>query len=866
MKRRHAEVLFSVVCSTGLVTHALADEVRPIHIPAGDLATALDTLARQNNADIVYLSEQLAGVRTAGLSGTFTPQVGVDKLLESTNFTAVVDASGAILIARKPTILLAAKSDDSARAVRTSTDSFRVAAADEGTPASTPASTNDMALEEIVVTAERRTSDIQSTAASVSVRTGAELAAQGKYSTRQILEDIPGLTAVDNSSLNVGSSDVQGNNITIRGITPGTSAGGGTSPSGIAPTPGVAVYVDGVYEGVGSSYDIERVELLRGPQGTLYGRSATSGVVAFHTRDPSMDGFEGNVGVEAGNYDLQHYTAAVNIPLAEGLAARVSGDYRDQGEGYFGQAESGMSERTSGRAKLLWQPNDAFSLLVGIAYEKSEAFSGGNSTTAAPLAGLAQTTTTSALSPAQKEQRQYWAEASWDVGPVTLTYLPAFRTWEQDDLLFRTPSFLGSGVAQKQTFLTPKDDFQTHELRVASDDDATVKWQAGAFYYDNKLRNANHNYLANPDGTELAVLSDTRDTRDTKSLGYFAETTIPLTDSLRTTLGARYDDTQVVVSQFYFDNPYSPCGTFAAGNLPPFITCTGVAQALQPLPPGVSIDDFKVEFHNFNYKARLEYDLTQENMLYGMVSTGFRPGDAMISNGSLNVVDAEKLTSFEVGSKNRFLDDSLQLNVGLFYYKYKGFGTSYRTEHDNNPADYLPFGNDAIALTVPSKNLGGELELLYQLTSQDRVGLNYSYVKSRWEDKPAEFAKAQPEEKRAMTPYTITANYEHVFDLPGGSTLSARIDGKHEAAHLTDNLHVDWLRAGYGQYVRVGSRTIGNLSAAWASDGGRYSISAYVRNFTDEKYTEYTVLIDPTSLDVDWNDPRTYGVLLSTSF
>ena len=145
-------------------------------------------------------------------------------------------------------------------------------------------------LEEVIVTAERRTTDIQNIAASVSVRTGEELATQGRYTTKQILEDVPGLVAVDNSSVNVGTADIQGNNITIRGITPGSPGGRGGAPSGISPAPGTAVYVDGVYEGVGSGYDIERVEVLRGPQGTLYGRSATTGVVAFHTRNPTLMG------------------------------------------------------------------------------------------------------------------------------------------------------------------------------------------------------------------------------------------------------------------------------------------------------------------------------------------------------------------------------------------------------------------------------------------------------------------------------------------------------------------------------------------------------------------------------------------------
>jgi outer membrane receptor for monomeric catechols len=148
------------------------------------------------------------------------------------------------------------------------------------------------AFDEIVVTAERRASNVQDTAIAISVRAGSELAKEGKFTTKQVLEDIAGVIATDNNSRNIGSSDVQGNNITIRGVTPGETAGPGFSQ--ISPTPATAVYVDGVYEGVGGAYDLDRVEVLRGPQGTLYGRSATAGVVAFHTRNPTMGEFEAN--------------------------------------------------------------------------------------------------------------------------------------------------------------------------------------------------------------------------------------------------------------------------------------------------------------------------------------------------------------------------------------------------------------------------------------------------------------------------------------------------------------------------------------------------------------------------------------------
>ena len=722
-------------------------------------------------------------------------------------------------------------------------------------------------LEEVVVTAERRSTDIQSIAASVSVRTGEELAAQGRYTTRQVLEDVPGLVVVDNSSVNVGSSDVQGNNITIRGITPATQVVGGGAPSGISPAPGTAVYVDGVYEGVGSAYDLDRVEVLRGPQGTLYGRSATTGVVAFHTRNPSLDKFSGNVGAEIGNYDLQHYTGAANIPLSSTLAARVSGDYYDQGKGYFGQGNKGISKRRNARAKLLWQPNEDFSLLTGFAYEDRDAFSGGNSTTAAPPT-LAETTLSNPLFMGHKISRQYWAEANWDIGSVTVTYEPAYREWRQKDNLLTDANFFGTGTQLRQRFLTPKDDFFTQELRVASQAGSALQWQAGVFQYHNKLDNSNRNFLVNANGSERVVQTSTSDQKKTQSLGAFAEATYSPAESVRMTLGARYDDTKVSVTEFFFENPFSLCGTplqfVIPIPLPPGATCTGAGTASVPPPAGTSISGVDLKFHNFNYKARLEYDLASKNMLYGMVSTGFRPGDAGIANRALNIVKAEKLTSFEVGSKNRFLDDSLQLNAGLYYYNYHGFRTAY-IPNTPSPVDFASF-QGSVNLNVPAKNIGGELEMLYQLTGHDRVGLNYNYVESRWKNKPAAFASAQPEKKRAITPTSITANYEHIFNFAGGSLLSLRLDGRYESSHLTQNLHADWLAIGYGQYVHVGSRTIGNLTASVASEGGRYSISAYVRNFTNQKYATYNVGGDPNSLRVDWTDPRTFGAVLSVRF
>jgi iron complex outermembrane receptor protein len=728
-------------------------------------------------------------------------------------------------------------------------------AAESGNAANSaqPAASNE--LEEVIVTAERRLSDIQHIAAAVTVRSGEELAAQGRITTRQILEDIPGVIAVDNNSRNTGSADVQGNNITIRGIAANNGAAGGVS--GISAATGAAVYVDGVYEGVGSGYDIDRVEVLRGPQGTLYGRSATTGVVAFHTKNPTLNEFNGNASAEVGNYGLNHYTGAVNIPLGQTLAARVSGDYFNQDKGYFDQATRGQAKNTNGRAKLFWTPSDNFSLLVGVAYEKRQGFGGGRSFNAT-LPTYALTITDSLVYPGNKESRQYWAEANLNLGWGTLTYLPAYRTWEQTDSSLST-NFFNTGLNSRTTQTTPTDHFLTHELRLSSKDDAAVKWQGGYFYYHNNLNNSVLQQYETTAGALGPILSQSNDLKDTLNKGFFGEMTMPFTDSLRGTLGARYDDTDVVVNETLFQNDYMLCGNRIGviAPLPPGVTCTGVGTGSAPNKPATSIR-VPLTFHNFSYKARLEYDLTPKNMIYGMISSGFRPGDAGVSNGAANILPTEKLTSIEVGSKNRFLDDSLQVNAAVFSYDYQAFHTFYQTNI------FIPIS--FVNVAVPAHNLGAEVEMLYRLTAHDRIGVNANYVESRWYDKPTGFATAYPQTKRAMTPYTITANYQHVFNLSNGSTVSAHIDGRYTAAHASSDLQAQYLAIGQDQYVQVGGQTIGNLNLGWASSGGRYSVSGYVRNFTDVKYTTYTVSTQLTRLGVNYSDPRTYGVIVSARF
>jgi len=222
-------------------------------------------------------------------------------------------------------------------------------------------------LQEVVVTAEHRTSTAQRTAASISVRSGRDMLLQGRYELKDILEDVPGVVggAATSTATSQGSgTDNPASGLVIRGVQSNDGAGGSVTSTASA----AAIYVDEVYNGIGGGYDLDRVEVLRGPQGTLYGRSATAGVVAIHTADPNTHKVSGDAAAEYGNYGLRHYTGDLNIPIIKDtLAVRVAGNLYKR-DGYY-SADGGMLSNSDYKVKALYTPTDNFSALLGYAEE-----------------------------------------------------------------------------------------------------------------------------------------------------------------------------------------------------------------------------------------------------------------------------------------------------------------------------------------------------------------------------------------------------------------------------------------------------------------------------------------------------------------
>jgi iron complex outermembrane receptor protein len=677
------------------------------------------------------------------------------------------------------------------------------------------------------------------------------MAAQGRYTLRNILEGVPGITGGEavSSGASFGSgTDNPAGGLVFRGIPSNLGTGGSITST----APAAAIYVDEIYNGIGGGYDFERVEVLRGPQGTLYGRSATSGVVTIKTRDPNTSEFEGDIALETGTGNLEHYTGGVNIPLVtDKLALRVSGNYYDR-EGY---RISPGDDRTNKdfRAKLLVTPTDNVSILLGYAQQDNETQSGGGSFNqfSPDQFAFIPATPPGSFSAGENNFRQYWAQVNWDLGSVAMTYIPAVRKWEQNALITLPPPLFGI-----QTIRTPESKFTTHELRFASDYDSTLQWQFGASHYENKLNDFNELVTLPPTvPAGLAFRSVTQ--KSTKAYGAFGEATWSFQPDTRLTAGLRFDHTEVQIDQCY--------------------TSILLLTACIPSPSESGIRDFD----NVTYKVRLEHDLTSSNLIYASVSTGFSPGDVTLGTNAflqpdVKLLDAETLTAYEVGSKNRFLDNRLQLNGSIYFNDYSAYQLAN--------VDFAPAGQPPRFETVamPLKSFGAELEMLALPWAGGTIGVNLSYTDANFERSalPASYqAQFYTDRVYGIPKVRGSVSYDHRLEfgsggyalmLHGDVVYSSEYDtGRISVANVTPSPSVP---LGFKPYVNQGALALGNLSATLQFAEGRYGITGYVRNVTDKEYKRSafgptsTTPFSPLAATAELADPRVWGVILNARF
>ena len=258
------------------------------------------------------------------------------------------------------------------------------------------------------------------------------------------------------------------------------------------------------------------------------------------------------------------------------------------------------------------------------------------------------------------------------------------------------------------------------------------------------------------------------------------------------------------------------------------------------------------------------------------MSTGFPPGDVTVAQEFTPQgvilqplkLQAETLTSYEIGSKNRFLDDKLQVNAAAFYTKY---GAYQSAGINTNPNGFPPI---FATLSSPLESYGLEFESSFKPTGADLLKFNVGWTHARFVDKPAEFAlwvanaevsSNNSPGSQAPIPLMAFLGYSHVFMLPGDSTLTLHGDVRYLSSRSgffsqPDKDKVPDIESN----VRIGSGVLGNLNATWAATR-HISLTGYVRNVADHQYIAKTTYAAGVYQPV-LNDPRTYGAVLNVIF
>ena len=618
------------------------------------------------------------------------------------------------------------------------------------TPGAPPAAAEAQGgLEDIVVTAQRRSENLQRAAIAVTAISGDTLTSAGITKPTELTSIVP--------ALQVAPAAGPYTLFYLRGV--GNFNGNALSDSAIA------FNFDGVYIGRPSSttgffYDLERVEVVKGPQGTLYGRNATGGAINVISKRPDLDKFGAEVSGEYGNYDAYRIDGAINVPLAEGVAVRASG-IRVRHDGYMNDGTDDQSD-WGGRVSLRAEPSSALSINVVADYFKQRG--DGVGSTPLGVAGGARTPATfefkdriGFLSPQGQafyssqpnvllgrtfyqipttlrpyQDNEYWGVSStieWKTDLGTLTVIPAYR---ESDLNFR--NFLPGFFIQQREHTRQS----SVEGRFATTEDNPLRLLLGGFYYNEKTHDPAVTYLHQSNGSYQNLRLDT------ESEAVFGRVTYAITPEIRLSAGGRYtweqkdfDGTLTAASRICLaPTSYFPVYTPGCPTAPqiPYVL-TPPAPDFNPAPDGtITAPSFidnsgansrHTSFKRFTYRLGADWDVTDRNLLYASYETGFKSGGFFFSSDR-GIFQPEKIRAFTVGSKNRFLDNRLQINLEGFYWRYK-----------DQQVSHLSLDSKGIAI-FPTENVGKatfkgfEAETRFLLTETTTLSADVQYLDAKY--------------------------------------------------------------------------------------------------------------------------------------
>jgi len=753
------------------------------------------------------------------------------------------------------------------------------------------ASAPEKEITEVIVTAQKTRTVASKTPIALSVFSGDALKEQGVVNVTNLQNIAP--------ALSVGSAS-HGVNIAIRGVatTDVTSKG----------DQGIVFSLDGAPVGrpqeMGLSFfDIERVEVLRGPQGTLYGRSSTGGAINVITNKPKGM-FDAAASFEIGNFNTRRGEAMINLPITGNLAVRVAGAFNKR-DGYLEETLGNTQtmgkpialddeDNATGRISALWKYADNGSLLVTGTFGHV----GGT--------GLGAALYDSVLNKSGKDARQIYynpygasmdddfqnltAELNQDIGAVHLTYVGAHLKFSAHDTYAPSvnnpeanggdPAVAGDGNYNWTNYLSDVTT-DSHELRLSNAQSQRLEWVIGANYYKEYNMEHDQNWSSpmscSPSLSAACNVPNPGIVGPTthKGTGIFGQLNFHATDKLKLTLGLRESSDSLTRVATIAAGP----GPFydSAGNLcAPPNDCVASANN----NAFIANDNGSQSADRLTWRIGADYQISPNQMIYASVATGYKAGgfnDYDPDTHTTAPYDPEELTAYEVGYKGRLAPD-LQLTSSLYYYDYAKYGVTAASSFGIGPTGPIVF---IYTKSAPLTLYGWETEATWRVTDVDTLGGALSLERGYFGPLTVGFLAANQVDWKGKTPDNTpgvsgTAWYEHKWTLADGAVYNFRIGTKYSSSYFVSDL------GGQGnpfaniysvlpqQYEQKGyTRTDLNLS--YTTSNGKYVFSAFVRNLEDKlQFASAPQTVSnndlPGAVSIRVSAPRTFGMRVNMNY
>jgi iron complex outermembrane recepter protein len=718
-------------------------------------------------------------------------------------------------------------------------------AAQEAVGESPAAADGHAGVGEIVVTAQRRSQNIQDVPISITAISGESLTQVGIRDPRDLSILVPGLTSQAGTSATTTS-------LFLRGV--------GIGDFNSNTTGAVGVYVDDVFLGANAGklfnvFDSEGIEVLKGPQGTLYGRNTTAGAIRFSSRKPT-DEFSANGAVSYGRFNEVQLEGGVGGPIIRDvLKARVAGTYLRR-DGWLLNRVTGNKlndlDMWAGRAIVDFTPNSDVLVRAIVHGGQNRGGArqfqhrgagvdfGGNPNFAdgVPLDALGYADTDGDLNAGdydvegQERVNVFGASltANIDMGGVTLTSISAYEKVRRSTVEDTDAS---PNNVLTATYVDRPEQY-SQELRLQSRDGGVISWIVGGYYFHDKLvtRSAFDILRVLRDPGDLLGTFDPVNsignfaypyTQKTESWAAFAQADVKLTDRLTLTGGLRYSTDSIDFDfHSFFDDVI----------IVPVLDFTG-----------------SKTFRDLSWRAALSFQATDNLLFYASSSKGYNSGGFAGGSSSdpaqLQPFRSEKLYAYEAGFKSDLLGRALRFNAAAFYYDYRDLQVFVFDTSGVLPVQRkLNAGNAEL--------YGVEVELQAQPSRNFNAFINASFLHARYKNFTALAAEDYSGNSLVNAPeIAISAGFSLTQPLPGDSALRLRVDGSLQSETF---LTPDNVRAN-----RVESFGTANIRLSWLSSDEKLEFALWGKNVTGTRFVTYVSPV-VTMDQINYNDPATYGV------